>query len=47
VPRIADESGRALLRWDVQPALSGARLFLRAAEPSNCAASGLAAFRFL
>src|SRR5262245_4837577 len=47
VPCIADESGRALFRWNAQAGLSSARFFLRAAEPSSCRASALIPFRFL
>ena len=46
VPCVADESGRALFRWNVPPALSGARLAMRAIEPANCRASALVPFRF-
>ena len=46
VPCIADESGRVLFRWQVAPAASGVRFYLRAAEPENCAASALTVFRF-
>jgi len=47
VPCMADESGRALFRWQAPTGLSGVRFFLRAAEPSSCTASALAPFRFL
>lgn len=47
VPCVADESGRALLRWQAAPGLSGVRFYLRVAEPLDCRASALVWFRFL
>jgi streptogramin lyase len=47
VPCIADESGRALFRWQVPPTLGGVRIFLRAAEPANCRASPIVGFCWL